>query len=421
MANHLASIQIRLNPEPLRTLPADELERLWRNEVGAIPGVEKLNYVSQFFGNPSDIAFELTHQDDSVLSQAVEELKSEYAAIPAMFEIQDSNNPGKRQYDVELTSAGLAAGLTPADVALQLRQSFYGEEVQRIQRGREELRVMVRYPENERQSAKAFFDVRIRLSDGTEAPLTQVAKVTENRSYSSIERVNGRRIVTVSGRVDRSSAMPEDIEIGLRTATLPKLKEKYVGLQVNEAGFAQDQQASLASLGQSSLLALLIIFAMLASLLRSYSQPLIILAGIPFGAAGAFIGHFILGYNLSFYSLFGVVALAGVVVNDSLILVDRFNKFRDEGSYTIEEAVIKATQRRFRPIFITTATTSLGLMPLIFETSTTAQFMIPMAISLAIGILFASLLILFIVPTLIVVQEKLLNKKKQATSELARA
>ena len=271
MANHLASIQIRLNPEPLRTLPAEELERLWRNEVGAIPGVEKLNYVSQFFGNPSDIAFELTHQDDSILSQAVEELKSEYAAIPAMFEIQDSNNPGKRQYDVELTSAGLAAGLTPADVALQLRQSFYGEEVQRIQRGREELRVMVRYPENERQSAKDFFDVRIRLSDGTEAPLTQVAKVTENRSYSSIER-NGRRIDTVSGRVDRSSAMPEDIEIGLRTATLPKLKEKYVGLQVNEAGFAQDQQASLASLGQLSLLALLIIFAMVASLLRAIAS-----------------------------------------------------------------------------------------------------------------------------------------------------
>ena len=421
MANHLASIQIRLNPEPLRTLPAEELERLWRNEVGVIPGVEKLNYVSQFFGNPSDIAFELTHQDDSVLSQAVEELKLEYAAIPAMFEIQDSNNPGKRQYDVELTSAGLAAGLTPADVALQLRQSFYGEEVQRIQRGREELRVMVRYPENERQSAKDFFDVRIRLSDGTEAPLTQVAKVTENRSYSSIERVNGRRIVTVSGRVDRSSAMPEDIEIGLRTTTLPKLKEKYVGLQINTAGFAQDQQASLASLGQLSLLALLIIFAMLASLLRSYSQPLIILAGIPFGAAGAFIGHFILGYNLSFYSLFGVVALAGVVVNDSLILVDRFNKFRNEGSYTVEEAVIKATQRRFRPIFITTATTSLGLMPLIFETSTTAQFMIPMAISLAIGILFASLLILFIVPTLIVVQETLLSKYKPPTSELAQA
>ena len=403
MANHLASIQIRLNPEPLRKLSADELERLWRNEVGRIPGVEKLNYVSQFFGNPSDIAFELTHQDDMVLGQAVEELKMRYEEFPAMFEIQDSNTPGKRQYDIELTPAGLAAGLSPADVAIQLRQMFYGEEVQRIQRGREELRVMVRYPEDERQSTVNFFDIRVRLADGTEAPLRQLAKVTENRSYSSIERVNGRRIVTVSGRVDRSITMPQDIEDELTINVLPALKDKYIGLQINEAGFRGDERESLASLGRLALLAVLIIFALLASLLRSYSQPLIILAGVPFGAAGAFIGHFILGYNLSFYSLFGVVALAGVVVNDSLILMDKYNRFMKEGNYTCEEAVLKATERRFRPIFLTTATTSLGLMPLIFETSTSAQFIIPLAISLAIGILFASILILFVVPTMIVI------------------
>jgi len=403
MANHLASIQIRLNPEPLRKLSADELERLWRNEVGQIPGVEKLNYVSQFFGNPSDIAFELTHQEDVILSQAVEELKARYEEFPAMYEIQDSNTPGKRQYDIELTPAGLAAGLSPADVAVQLRQIFYGEEVQRIQRGREELRVMVRYPKDERQSAVNFFDVRIRLADGTEAPLTALATVTENRSYSSIERVNGRRIVTVSGRVDRAVMMPQDIENELTTAILPALKDKYIGLQVNEAGFRGDERESLASLGRLALLAMLIIYALLASLLRSYSQPLIILAGIPFGAAGAFIGHFILGYNLSFYSLFGVVALAGVVVNDSLILMDKYNRFMSEENYTCEEAVMKAAERRFRPIFLTTATTSLGLMPLIFETSTSAQFIVPLAISLATGILFASILILFVVPTMIVI------------------
>ncbi len=403
MANHLASIQIRLNPEPLRKLSADELERMWRNEVGRIPGVEKLNYVSQFFGNPSDIAFELTHQDDAVLSEAVEELKARYEEFPAMFEVQDSNSLGKRQYDIELTPAGLAAGLSPADVAVQLRQLFYGEEVHRIQRGREELRVMVRYPEDERRSAVNFFDVRIRLADGTEAPLTELAAVTENRSYSSIERVNGRRIVTVSGRVDRSVMMPEDIENELTATYLPALKDKYIGLQISEAGFRSDERESLASLGRLSLLAMLIIFALLASLLRSYSQPLIILAGIPFGAAGAFIGHFMLGYNLSFYSLFGVVALAGVVVNDSLILMDKYNRLMKEGGYSCEEAVLKATERRFRPIFLTTATTSLGLMPLIFETSTSAQFIIPLAISLAIGILFASILILFVVPTMIVI------------------
>ena len=173
----------------------------------------------------------------------------------------------------------------------------------------------------------------MRLAYCTEGTLTQVANVTENRSYSSIERVNGRRIVTVSGRVDRSNMMPEDIEKELRAKTLPMLEQKYLGLQINEAGFRGDQTESLASLGRLALLAMLIIFALLASLLRSYSQPLIILAGVPFGAAGAFIGHFILGYNLSFYSLFGVVALAGVVVNDSLILMDRYNKFMEEGKY----------------------------------------------------------------------------------------
>ncbi|MDG1231866.1 MAG: efflux RND transporter permease subunit [Pseudomonadales bacterium] len=410
MGNHLASIQIGLNPEPLRKLSADELERSWRNEVGQIPGVEKLNYVSQFFGNPSDIAFELTHQEDAILSQAVEELKARYEEFPAMYEIQDSNTPGKRQYDIELTPAGLAAGLSPADVAIQLRQLFYGEEVQRIQRGREELRVMVRYPEDERQSTVNFFDVRIRLADGTEAPLTALATVTENRSYSSIERVNGRRIVTVSGRVDRAVMMPQDIETELTTTILPALKDKYVGLQINEAGFRGDERESLASLGRLALLAMLIIYALLASLLRSYSQPMIILAGIPFGAAGAFIGHFILGYNLSFYSLFGVVALAGVVVNDSLILMDKYNRFMSEGNYTCEEAVLKAAERRFRPIFLTTATTSLGLMPLIFETSTSAQFIVPLAISLAIGILFASILILFVVPTMIVIHHNAVKK-----------
>ena len=410
MGNHLASIQIGLNPEPLRKLSADELERSWRNEVGQIPGVEKLNYVSQFFGNPSDIAFELTHQEDAILSQAVEELKARYEEFPAMYEIQDSNTPGKRQYDIELTPAGLAAGLSPADVAIQLRQLFYGEEVQRIQRGREELRVMVRYPEDERQSTVNFFDVRIRLADGTEAPLTALATVTENRSYSSIERVNGRRIVTVSGRVDRAVMMPQDIETELTTTILPALKDKYVGLQINEAGFRGDERESLASLGRLALLAMLIIYALLASLLRSYSQPLIILAGIPFGAAGAFIGHFILGYNLSFYSLFGVVALAGVVVNDSLILMDKYNRFMSEGNYTCEEAVLKAAERRFRPIFLTTATTSLGLMPLIFETSTSAQFIVPLAISLATGILFASILILFVVPTMIVIHHNAVKK-----------
>ncbi|MEM7001725.1 MAG: efflux RND transporter permease subunit [Pseudomonadota bacterium] len=411
-ANHLAGIQIQLNPEPLRTLPAEELERRWRSLVGPVPGVERLTYVSQFFGTPSDVAYELTHQDEGILEEAVNWLKDAYADTPGLYEIQDSNNPGKRQYDIELTATGLAAGLTQADVANQLRQKFYGEEVQRIQRGREELRVMVRYPSSARQSKRDLFDVRIRLADGSEAPLSQVARVTESRSYASIERVNGRRIVTVSARVDRQVGAVDDMRAQVTANLLPQLKREYAGLQVRQAGFAEDQSESLASLGRLSLVTLLVIYAMLASLLRSYSQPLIILAGVPFGAAGAFIGHFLLGYDLSLYSLFGVVALAGVVVNDSLILVDRFNKLMASGSHTPEEAVMLAAQRRFRAIFLTTVTTSLGLMPLILEDSTTAQFMIPMAISLATGIVFASVLILIIVPTLLVIRERWRGTRK---------
>ena len=215
--------------------------------------------------------------------------------------------------------------------------------------------------------------------------------------------------------------MPQDIDNELTATFLPALKDKYIGLQVNEAGFRGDERESLASLGRLALLAMLIIFALLASLLRSYSQPLIILAGIPFGAAGAFVGHFILGYNLSFYSLFGVVALAGVVVNDSLILMDKYNRIMKEGNWTCEEAVLKATERRFRPIFLTTATTSLGLMPLIFETSTSAQFIIPLAISLAIGILFASILILFVVPTMIVIHHNGLRRLDRLWGRSAQA
>ncbi|MEM7100035.1 MAG: efflux RND transporter permease subunit [Pseudomonadota bacterium] len=401
MADHLASIQIQLNPEPLRTVSSEELERLWRAEVGDIPGVERLNYVSQFFGNSSDVAYELTHQDESILESAVEDLKRQLGDIPGMFEVQDSDSPGKRQFDIELTAVGKAAGLSEADIATQLRHKFYGQEVQRIQRGRDELRVMVRFPDEDRSSTRDLFDVRIRLADGSEAPLTQVAKVLESKSYSSIERVNGRRIVTVSARIDRAVNTADEIDAQILSTLIPGLIERHQGLQVQQGGFAVDRIESLTSLGRLSLVAVLIIFALLASLLRSYSQPLIILAGIPFGAAGAIVGHFLLGFDLSLYSLFGIVALSGVVVNDSLILVDRFNKVMAEGVHTVTEAVVLATQRRFRAIFLTTATTSLGLLPLILETSTTAQFMIPMAVSLATGILFASILILFIVPTLV--------------------
>jgi len=235
--------------------------------------------------------------------------------------------------------------------------------------------------------------------------LSTIARVTESRSFSSIDRVNGLRIVTVSGEVDTALATPGEVTGQIENDVLPELKRRFPGLQINQSGFGREQAEDLTSLGRLAGAALLVIFALIASQLRSYVQPFIILAGVPLGAAGALIGHFILGYDLSFISIFGMVALSGVVVNDSLVLIDRYNRIMRESDVTPAEGVVLAAQLRFRAIFLTTATTSLGLTPMLFETSTQAQFLIPMAVSLATGIVFASVVILFVVPALVIVRE----------------
>jgi multidrug efflux pump subunit AcrB len=415
-ASHLASVQVQFNPEPYRTLSAKQLERLWRQQVGPIPGVEKLSYVAEFFTGGSSLEFDLSHQDDTVLVEAVERLKQGFQANPAIYDIQDSISLGKRQFDIELTSAGEAAGLTPADVARQLRQNFFGEEVQRIQRGRSELKVMVRYPKDQRRSTRDLFNVRINLADGTQAPLTAMAKVTESRSLSEINRIDGRRVISVSGEVDTALTTPTDASAPILNDLIPQLRQEFAGLQIAQGGFGRDQSEDLGSLGKMMLIAMLIIYSLLASQLKGYAQPLIVLSGVPFGAAGALVGHYLLGFDLSFISLFGMVALSGVVVNDSLVLVDRYNQVRRTTDLSVLDAVVSASQRRFRAIFLTTATTALGLTPMLFETSIQAQFLIPMAVSLATGIVFASVIILFLVPALIVIREDF-RRGSKAVSE----
>ncbi|MCY4532973.1 MAG: efflux RND transporter permease subunit [Gammaproteobacteria bacterium] len=405
IASHIASVQIELNPEPLRTHSTTELERLWRNRVGMIPGVESISYSSEFFRFGSDLEYELTHYNDDILNLAVESLKSSFAEFPSIYDIQDSLNPGKRQYDIELTAAGEAAGLTPAIVARQLRRSFFGEEVQRIQRGREELKVMIRYPESQRRSTQDLYNTRIRLGDGTEAPLEVVARLKESRSYASIDRVDGIRIVSVTAEIDTSLATPTEVTAKLESEVLPALIEQYPGLTFKQAGTGQQQTEDLGTLGYLALIALLVIFALLASELKSYVQPFIIMAAIPFGAAGALLGHYLLGYTLSFVSIFGMIALSGVVVNDSLILIDRYNHYLRETDMNSIEAIVAAIRRRFRAVVLTSATTALGLTPMLFETSTQAQFLIPMAVSLAVGIVFATVVILFLVPVLVLIRE----------------
>ena len=402
--SHMATIKVQLEREPLRTLSAREIGRLWRDEVGMVAGVERLSFATDFFGG-TDIEYELSHRDDAILLDAVERLKEGFAGIRGLAEIQDTVSLGKRQYDIELTAAGEAAGLSPAGVARQLRQHFFGDEVHRVQRGREELKVMVRYPRDQRSSTRDFFNVRIRLADGTEAPLSTVARVSESRSYSEINRVDGRRIVTVSADVDTALATPNEVIARIEAELLPPLMADHPGLQIVQAGLGREQAQDIASLGRLALVALLVIYALLASVLRSYAQPLVVLVAIPFGASGAFVGHLLLGYDLSFISIFGIVALSGVVINGSLVLVDRYNRQLRETALTPVDAVVLASQRRFRAIFLTTATTALGLTPMLFETSIQAQFLVPMAVSLATGIVFASVVILFLVPALLMILE----------------
>ena len=407
ISSHSATLRIQLTPEENRTLNAVQLEKMWRDEVGNLPGIESLTYSARFVNAGPDIEFELSHPNDAMIEDAAEFLKSRIRTLPEATEVLDTFAPGKRQFDITLTPAGEAAGLQPADVARQLRQSFFGEEVQRIQRGRQELKVMVRYPPENRRSTQDIHNVRIRLSDGTEAPLSAVAMLTESRGFSEIDRIDGRRVVSVTAKVDTTIATPDEANRRILDAFIPALERQYPGIQVTQGGSARDQTQDIAALGDTMIIAMLVIYTLLAAQLRSYLQPLIILTGVPFGAGGALIGHYLLGFDVSFVSIFGIIALSGVVVNGSLVLVDRYNYMRRTTDLTPLEAIAAATQRRFRAIFLTTLTTALGLMPMLLETSIQAQFLVPMAVSLATGVVFASMIILFIVPAAVMVVEQM--------------
>ena len=407
-ARNIASISLQLNNEPLRTISGEELTRRIRRTVGPIPGAESVNYVSDRLAESVTLQYELIHEDDDRLRLAVEEMNASLAEFPMITEIRDSLSDGKRQFDISLTEAGIAAGLTQADVARQLRQSFFGEEIQRIQRGRDEIKVMLRYPREARRSTSDFFNARIRLSDGTELPLTTVAQVSESRSFSAIDRIDGVRVATISAEVDRQYMSTGDAAKTVGREVLPQLKSRYPKLEINTAGFSRDQSEDFASLQALAIVALIVIYTMIAGLMRSYAMPIVVLSGVPFGAAGAVIGHYLLGFDVSMISMFGMVALSGVVVNDSLVLIDRYRRLRlEDPELSVLDAIVEAARLRFRAIFLTTVTTALGLTPMLFETSIQARFLVPMAVSLATGIVFASFVILFLVPALVVIKNDL--------------
>ncbi len=405
-SENIGQVRIELTPFGKRRMPAAEIERRWRAAVGDIEGAERVTVSSTATRFGDDVDYELAHQDEDQLIAAAESLKERLRQIDGVNEIEDSFDLGKRQLVFELTPAGSAAGLRPADVAVQVRQGFFGEEVQRIQRGREEIRVYVRYPESTRANLEALDDFRVRLPNGDRAPLLTVASVEESRAYSSIERIDGRRVVSVSANVDEATSTPNIANAKIVASVMPELERNFPGLRWVQAGSTREQNEDLADIGSAFIIVLLIIYAMIATQLRSYLQPLAILVSIPLGVAGAILGHLVLGFPLSFISIFGIVALAGVAVNASVVLVDLYNRRRREGLDPIEAAA-SAAARRFRPIVLTTLTTAMGLTPLLFEKSPQAQFLIPMGVSLGFGILVSGFMVIFVTPAVAVIIEDL--------------
>jgi multidrug efflux pump subunit AcrB len=396
---HLGEVNVELLGAELRDVGSSELLNKWREIVGEVPGAVSLTYQANLFSAGDAVSVQLAHRDFDTLLLAVDRLKGIIASYPGTKDVADSFLPGKKELKLTLTPEGRAVGLTLGDLARQVRAGFYGREVQRIQRGRDDIRVMVRYPEAERRSVGDIERMRVRLLDGSEVPFTIVAVVEEGRGYAVISRTDRRRVVTVTADVDEGVANANEIASDLRADTLPRLVADFPGLTFDFEGEQREQTESLDSMKRNFMVAQLAIFALLAIPFRSYTQPLIIMSAIPFGLVGAIFGHLLMGLDLTMLSLFGMVALTGVVVNDSLILIDLINRMRAGGA-TVDRAIRAAGERRFRPILLTTATTFLGLTPMIFETSMQAKFLVPMAVSLGYGIVFATAITLIIVPSL---------------------
>ena len=404
---HLGEVHIELQAaENRQGNSSRELANRWRQLTGEIPGASELIFTSSLFSSGEAINAQLTGNDFARLRQAADELKAHLRSYTGVFDVSDSFRDGKQEVKLAIRPGAEALGLSQMDLGRQVRQAFYGEEAQRIQRGRDEVRVMVRYPKSERRSLGDLEEMRIRTPLGAEVPFGEAAEVQAGRGYSEIKRVDRRRAVNVTADVDASKANANEVIADLEANYLPKLKEKYPGISYTWEGEQQEQQETIQGILRGYPLALLIIYALLAIPFRSYFQPFIVMSAIPFGLVGAVWGHIFMGMNLTILSMFGIVALSGVVVNDNLVMVVYINRFRSRGGQLMD-AVRQAGAARFRPILLTSLTTFVGLIPLILEKSVQAKFLIPMATSLAFGVMFATMISLFLVPAGYLVLEDL--------------
>ncbi len=403
--SHLVGFEVSLVPSAEREFTAESFAAHWREHTPTLIGLESITYsATSGPGAGAPVAIQLMHTDADILAQASREVAEKLGTYSDLTNVANEYAEGKPQLDYQLRDEARSLGLSATDLANQLRSSFYGAEAIREQRERNEIKIVARLPEAERESEYDLDRLTIRTSRGGEVPVNYVARAKRNRVPTSIRREDGRRVVTVSAELEPGVKSPRPVLSAIEKEYFPELQKKYPDLQAGFVGANREQAEAFGALGKGYLLALFVIYALLAVPFRSYVQPLIIMAVIPFGFVGAIAGHALMGYGLSIMSMFGLVALSGVVVNDSLVLIDATNKRRRDGA-TALEAILDGGATRFRPILLTSLTTFFGLAPMLAETSMQARFLIPMAISLAFGVLAATVIVLLMVPALYVVVE----------------
>ncbi len=398
--SHVGSVQIALVPLEERETTSERILSLWRERVGEVVGAESVKYTSESMGPGGlPIEFKLLAKRSELpeLERAVERAKSILANYDGVFDIDDDSRPGKWELQIKLTEQGRTSGVTLDELIRTVRAAFYGEEVMRLQRGRHEVKLMVRYPADERKSVEDLGNLRIRTADGLERPVADLAEISVYRGQSEINRIDQMRSITISGDIDTAKNNAFQVIADFKEKHLPKLLADHPNIFIRWEGQQQQTVESFNSMFIGFAIAIVAMYVLLTIEFRSYVQPLLILAIIPFGIIGAVFGHWVMGLEFTIFSVFGLIALTGVVVNDSIVLLDFINHAVRDGM-TIREAVMQAGKRRFRPVWLTSMTTMAGLVPVLLETSFQAQVLIPMAASLCFGVLFSTLLVLIQMP-----------------------
>ncbi|MAV74111.1 MAG: cobalt-zinc-cadmium resistance protein [Halieaceae bacterium] len=416
--SHVAEVSLNLVPYRERGgMTPQQVVQRWRELTPPLADVVELSFSSDAVSIGADIDIDLRGRDINELGLVANELNDILAGYEGLFDISNSYRSGKRELTLEILPSAEALGLTQADLGNQVRDAFYGREAQRVQRGRDDVRIMVRFPEDDRRSLSSLETMNIRLPDGTEVPALSVARLVPTEGNAVIRRTDGQRTINVTATANRTVVAPESILGQLFSEEIPELMERYPNVSIYQAGEAEERAKSLEGLIGTGLIALMIIYTLLAVPLKSYLQPLVVMASIPFGFIGAVLGHQIMGYDLVFFSILGIIALSGVVINSSLVLVDFINRNRRIHGMNIYDAVVDSGMSRFRPIFLTSVTTYVGLLPLMVTRDFDTAPFVPLAVSLGYGVIFATVITLILIPALYVILEDFLSLFREDVDE----